>query len=142
LAAWFSETRWTLLDQHRRRTSFLARAVAGLGWTGRVAVVRAPAEDAAHDPDLRESFNVVTSRSFGAPAVTAECASGFLGVGGGLVVAEPPVPAADRWPALPLAALGLRHLPSMPGVAVFEKTAPLDDALPRTWRELQRRPRW
>ena len=48
------------------------------------------AEDWAHEPELRETFDLVTARSFARPAVTAEIACGFLKVGGLLVVSEPP----------------------------------------------------
>ena len=49
-----------------------------------------------------------SARGFGAPATTAECAVGFLGSGGRLVVSEPPgEPVPERWPATGLAELGL-----------------------------------
>ena len=47
------------------------------------------------------------ARSFGPPAVTAECAIGFLRPGGEILVSEPPEPDPDRWPADGLAGLGL-----------------------------------
>jgi 16S rRNA (guanine527-N7)-methyltransferase len=48
------------------------------------------------------------ARSFGPPAVTAECAAGFLPVGGLLVVSEPPADdePEGRWPPAGLAELG------------------------------------
>lgn len=66
-------------------------------------------------------FDVVVARSFGPPPVTAECGAPFLGVGGFLIVSEPPAedhgnPKAGtrgqgdgprRWPAEGLAELGL-----------------------------------
>lgn len=107
LAAHFTEVSWTLLDVHRRRTSFLSRVVAALGWVGRVDVVRAQAEAAAHNVAYRQAFAAVTARSFGPPAVTAEVGAGFLAPGGRLVIAEPPTTALDRWPAEPLLELGL-----------------------------------
>lgn len=106
LAGRWPTTRWVLLDSQERRTAFLAGAVARLGWQDRVQVVRARAEEAGRDPDLRARFDLVTARSFGPPAVTAECAAPFLRVGGHLLVSEPPE-AVDRWPAAGLAPLGL-----------------------------------
>jgi 16S rRNA (guanine527-N7)-methyltransferase len=54
------------------------------------------------------------SRSFGPPAVVAECAAPFLEVGGRLVVSEPPGP-LDRWDhAEELAELGLAVPPADP----------------------------
>jgi 16S rRNA (guanine527-N7)-methyltransferase len=103
----------TLLDANRRRTEFLSASVAELGLSGRVRVVMARAEEAGRDPGLRGAFSGVMARSFGAPAVLAECAAPFLAVGGWLIVSEPPgdplamVPDVDRWPVRPLGELGL-----------------------------------
>jgi hypothetical protein len=143
LAAWLPEVSWVLLDQHRRRTSFLARTVAGLGWTDRVQVVRGPAEELAHTPEYRSQASAVVARSFGPPAATAEIAAGFLRVGGRLLVAEPPEPDEQRWPATPLRSLGMRRM-SAPGaaVAVLELATEVASDRPRPWRELQRRPAW
>jgi 16S rRNA (guanine527-N7)-methyltransferase len=71
--------------------------------------VHARAEEAGHRPVLRGSMDLVVARSFGPPAVTAECASPFLRVGGWLVVSEPPSAPQDRWPDGGLAELGLRN---------------------------------
>ena len=145
LAARFPDVRWVLLDRHRRRTSFLARAVAALGWVGRVEVLRAPAEEAAHDRERRGAFAAVVARSFGPPAVTAEIAVGFLSVGGRLVVAEPPdSDVGRRWPEAGVSALGLqpeagegtRHL------AVFTLVETPPASVPRGWRAMERQPRW
>lgn len=143
LAEAYPEVAWVLLDVHRRRTSFLARAVADLGWGGRVTVVRAAAEVAAHDSAHRERYDVVTSRSFGPPATTAECATGFLVVGGRLAVAEPPEgDRAGRWPSEHLAALGLELLGVPGSVAVFRRTSAIGAGVPRAWRQLEKTPRW
>lgn len=101
------DTTWVLLDGSVTRAGFLAEAVADLGLAGRVEVVPERAEDAGRRTDLRASFDAVVARSFGAPAVTAECAAPFLTVGGTLVVAEPPGGAAGRWPAAGLQEVGL-----------------------------------
>jgi len=65
----------------------------------RVRVIRSRAEVAGHDPALRFQFDLVTARGFGPPAVTAECAAGFLRVDGRLVVSEPPEDRVSRWPS-------------------------------------------
>jgi hypothetical protein len=93
VSAW-PTTDWCLLDANQRRTEFLQEAVDELGLAGRVTVRRGRAEDLAHDPSLRGTFDLVVARSFGKPAVTAECAAGFLAVGGSLVVSEPPASSA------------------------------------------------
>ena len=75
-----------LLDAMAKRTEFLRTACTRLGISERVEVRCARAEDAGRDPALRGRFDVVTARSFGPPAVTAECAAGLLRPGGELIV--------------------------------------------------------
>ena len=53
----------------------------------------------------RESFDLVTARSFARPAVTAEIGAGLARPGGMMVVSEPPTGEA-RWPEAALADLG------------------------------------
>jgi len=99
--AW-PESTTVLLDSGLRRCVFLEEAVEELGLHERVSVRRDRAEIAGRDLELRGTFDVVVSRSFGSPAVTAECAAPFLCEGGVLVVSEPPpasVPAAVPWSA-------------------------------------------
>ncbi len=97
----------TLLDSQVKRCNFLAAAVVWLD-RSEVQVVCGRAETLAHEPGLRATFDVVVARSFGAPAVTAECGVGFLRQGGALWVSEPPDAEQDsRWPADGLLELGL-----------------------------------
>ena len=93
---------------------------------------------------------MVVARSFGPPAVTAECAVGFLRSGGRLVVSEPPGDAegdgaADRWPRSGLEELGYAPpVPaSVPGASfvVLEKTRG-DDRWPRRVGIPAKRPVW
>jgi 16S rRNA (guanine527-N7)-methyltransferase len=95
-----------LLEANRRRATFLRTAVAELGLTDRAMVVAARAEDAARDPRHRARYPLVVARAFGPPAVTAECATGFLAAGGTLAVTEPPEDDPTRWPAEALTELG------------------------------------
>lgn len=116
--AWrWSESRAVLLDANLRRCEALEAAVSALGWTGRVGVLRARAEEAGSESAWRQSQDLVVARAFGPPAVVAECAAPLLGEGGHLVVSEPPGPGAPgparvghpmRWPIEPLSELGLR----------------------------------
>jgi len=106
-AAW-PGARVILLDASERRTSFLARAARALELEDRVVVAQARAEDVGRDPLWRGRAEVVLARSFGPPAVTAECAAPLLAVGGRLVVSEPPGQETERWPEAPLDTLGLR----------------------------------
>lgn len=107
LAGRWALTTFVLLDAQQRRTAFLADAVAELGWADRVLVVHGRAEDIARDPAHRGCYDVVTARSFGPPAVTAECGTPLLRFGGMLLVAEPPGAPGNRWPTAGLGALGL-----------------------------------
>lgn len=97
-----------LLDVMQRRCRFLEQAVDKLSLSSRVEVKCGRAELLARDPSLRHGFDIVIARSFGAPAVTVECAVGFLKPASGeLLVSEPPTPDPSRWPASGLEMLGL-----------------------------------
>lgn len=128
---------WTLLESSRRRVQFLREAVVELGLEDLVMVLEGRAEDLAHRADYREAFDVVTSRGFGRPAITAECGRPFLRLGGRLVVSEPPggVPGtAPRWPAAGLEMLGLEDTGPMgtaPTLRVLEAIAPCPARFPR-----------
>ena len=111
----------------------------------RVRVERGRAEELARSTHLRGVADVVTSRSFGAPAVTAECAVGFLaGPGSVLLVSEPPDADPDRWPEEPLLRMGLRPggTWTRDGATVREITvvSPCPDDLPRRVGVPSRRP--
>ncbi len=143
LAAHYDGLAWLLLDVNRRRTSFLARAVAQLGWGPRVQVHHGAAEEAARRPEFRAQFSTVVARSFAVPAVTAECAAPFLRLAGRLAVAEPPEPASGRWDVPALSGLGLAPVESAAGpIAVFEQMQLAPISVPRPWREMERRPHW
>lgn len=107
LALEWPSSSWALLDGRARSTEFLAATVERLGLGGRVSVLEGRAEVVAHDPAHRGAYEVVVARGLAGPAVTAECAAGFLRVGGCLVVSEPPGSRGDRWRPSGLAALGM-----------------------------------
>lgn len=123
----------SLLDSRARRVSFLEQALAELGLDGEVLCGRA--ETLGRDPRLRQAFDTVVSRSFGPPAVTAECGSPFLVSGGRLVVSEPPDGGLDRWSRDGLARLGLADLgpvtTGMVHLRVLEQRTPCPDRYPR-----------
>ncbi len=101
-----------LLEANGRRAAFLRRAVERLELGGRVFVLEERAEVCGREPGSRAAFDGVLARSFGRPAVLAECAAPLLKVGGWLLVSEPPrVEGEDRrgtrWPPEPLRQLGL-----------------------------------
>ena len=107
-----------LIEANARRATFLRRAVERLDLDGRVSIVEERAEVCGRDPNLRGGFDGVLARSFGRPAVLAECAAPLLQVGAWLLVSEPPRPTGDdgqdgldgqaeRWPTGPLRQFGL-----------------------------------
>jgi 16S rRNA (guanine527-N7)-methyltransferase len=109
LAATWPASRAVLFDANERRTEFLSAEVEGWERIVPVTVVRGRAEEAGRDPALVASFEVVVARSFGTPAVTAECSAPFLVTGGIMVVSEPPdANQGERWPREGLDELGLR----------------------------------
>jgi len=113
VAAEWAEVTLVLLEANGRRVAFLRRAVERLGLEDRVSVLEGRAEVCGREPDLRAGFDGALARSFGRPAVVAECAAPFLKVGAWLLVSEPPRSGGEedgdsRWPAGPLGQLGLR----------------------------------
>ena len=97
---------WVLLESRLRRADHLVSAGRRLGLADRLEVVHARAEDVGRDRSRRGTADAVVARSFGPPAVVAECAAPLLRVGGRLLVSEPPDP-DDRWRVDGLAMLGL-----------------------------------
>jgi 16S rRNA (guanine527-N7)-methyltransferase len=101
-----------LLEANGRRAAFLRRAVDRLGLAPRVTVLEERAEVCGRQEGLRAGFDGALARSFGRPAVVAECAAPLLRVRGWLVVSEPPrtdgqSDGGSRWPATELLQLGL-----------------------------------
>jgi 16S rRNA (guanine527-N7)-methyltransferase len=136
-----------LLDASQRRTAFLREAVERLDISSRVEVITARAEAAARDPHLRGRFDAVVARSFGPPAVTAECAAGFLPAGGVLLVSEPPSgeDTPVRWPDAGLADLGFgpaEHLGHAPAGLVRIRRLHEHDRWPRRVGIPAKRPLW
>jgi 16S rRNA (guanine527-N7)-methyltransferase len=133
------EASLVLLDASVRRTDFLRSAIERLGLQGRTEVLWGRAEELGRDPQWRGGFDGALARSFGRPAVAAECAAPFLKVGGWLVVSEPPAHeggtgGADRWPAGGLEQLGL--VPAGPARAEFayevlRQASPCPERFPR-----------
>jgi 16S rRNA (guanine527-N7)-methyltransferase len=146
LAARWPGVSGTLLDASVRRTAFLRSAVLALGWADRIRVAEGRAELLAREVGLRASFPLVVSRSFAAPAVTAEVGGAFLETGGVLAVSEPEDGGAARWPAESLERLGLSptelHSGSGARLAAIRRLAPIDDRWPRAVGIPAKRPLW
>jgi 16S rRNA (guanine527-N7)-methyltransferase len=123
---------WVLIESQLRRADFLVSATRRLGLTDRVEVLHARAETVGRE--RRGGSDAVIARSFGPPAVVAECAAPLLKVGGRLLVSEPPG-GEDRWPEAGLAMVGLG--PAAPVIVdgrsfvVVAQVAPCPAAYPR-----------
>lgn len=160
LAHRWGRVKAVLLDSSLRKSEFLEAAVSACGWGERVRVIRSRAEEAARS-ELRGKIDLVVARSFAPPPVTAECAAGFLKVGGLLVVSEPPSAAttsmrgsedlpgsevgADRWPDAGIALLGLERLGISRdrfGYAVLRQSSACPDRFPRRVGKPGKRPLW
>lgn len=145
LAGRWPDSRWVLVDAARRRCRLLEDAVERLGWADRVSVRHARAEDLGRESDHREQHDLVIARSFGPPAVTAECGSPLVRPGGLLVVTEPPTAEPGRWPPAGVALLGLEvddASTDMPGARLrrLRRVAPLSDRYPRRAGVPEKRP--
>ncbi len=130
--AWPGST-WALLEGGRTRAAFLCEAIDQLNLAGRVEVIAERAETAGRGR-WRGHHELVTARSFGSPAVTAECGSPFLRVGGRLIVAEPPGGRPERWDPYGLDQLGLGDAGLVIGPTAYQlltQERPCPDRYPR-----------
>ncbi|MDE3146688.1 MAG: class I SAM-dependent methyltransferase [Acidobacteriota bacterium] len=97
-----------LLDSMVKRTSFLKETLLWEGAPPLGRVVNGRAEELSRSSEFDGMFSLVTARSFGPPAVTAECAVRFLRLEGVLIVSEPPADdGVNRWDVRGLAKLGI-----------------------------------
>jgi 16S rRNA (guanine527-N7)-methyltransferase len=143
----WTDARGVLLDAQRRRCEFLQRAIATLDLATRASVECGRAEVLARRSELRSQFELVVARSFGPPAVTAECAVGFLRRGGHLVVTEPPTESGEaRWDDARLRELGFAAPVSLrsgtTGAVRLELVEEVDDRWPRRDGMPAKRPLW
>jgi 16S rRNA (guanine527-N7)-methyltransferase len=146
LAAVWGASHGALIESAARRCAALEGWVRDLGLQDRVEVLHGRAEYWAHAEGYRETFEIVTARSFARPSITAEIATGLVRVGGTLVVSDPPEAREGRWPAPELARLGLG-----PAHALIERSAHFscldkvngaDSATPRSEGRPAKKPLW
>lgn len=142
MATCWPATRWVFVDRRSRSEAFVSWAVGVLRLGERARVVRGDAAELARDARLAGAFDLVVARAFGPPAVTAECATGFMRVGSRLIVSEPEVDDPGRWPPEPLAMLGLavRATGAAPRLVDIVKVAPHGERYPRRPAAMQRDP--
>jgi 16S rRNA (guanine527-N7)-methyltransferase len=133
---------WVLIEAQERRGRWLVEAARRLGVDGRVTVLRERAEETARGT-RRGTADVVTARSFGPPAVTAEVGAPLLRPKAELWVSEPPRPVPDRWPPAHLEELGLAPLPAaIDGWAGFRLDGACPERYPRRVGIPTKRPLW
>lgn len=146
LAALWPESQGALVESAARRCAALEEWSRDLGIQDRVAVLHGRTEYWAHVDGYRETFQVVTARSFARPGITAEMAAGLVRVGGTLVVSDPPDAPVDRWPVEALANIGFG-----PAQAVIERSVHFscvdklrkaDPTTPRSEGKPAKRPLW
>lgn len=134
---------FVLLDAMIRRTVFLIEAVDSLSLAN-TQVVTARAEEFAR-ADVRHSCSAVVARSFGTPAVLAECAAPLLCPDGVLIVAEPDQADSSRWPEEGLSLLGLEKGEAVSEpvhLQVLRSAVPCPEAYPRRVGVPSKRPLW
>jgi 16S rRNA (guanine527-N7)-methyltransferase len=146
LAALWRSSHGALLESAARRCAALEGWARELGLQDRVEVLHGRAEYWAHAEGYRETFEVVTARSFARPSITAEIASGLVRVGGSVVVSDPPDSQSGRWPPTNLDRLGLG--PARPLVergvhfSCLDKVRAANPDIPRSEGRPAKRPLW
>lgn len=146
LAARWPGSHGALVESAARRCAALEGWSRELGLEDRVAVLHGRAEYWAHAEGYRETFQVVTARSFARPAITAEIASGLVEIGGTIIVSDPPDASPERWPEDGLRRLGLG--PARPLVergahfSCLDKVSKADPGTPRSEGKPAKRPLW
>ena len=148
IAEQWPECALVLLDANHRRCDFLTRSIDRMGLASRVGVVCGRAEEIGRDPHWRGGFDEVVVRSFGPPAVVAECAAPFLRAGGCLIVSEPPDSDGtddhtSRWPQDALLTVGLEPVEfvrSEFGYQVLTQREACPDRFPRRTGMPSKRP--
>lgn len=142
-----NSTKIYALDAMRKRTDFLSSAISSHpGIADRFEVINSRAESLAHDIRFRETFDLVVARGFGPPASTAECATGFLQLGGHLVVSGRPEAEIDRWDKTSLRKLGLEIVDLADGnlahAIIIKKASPAQERYPRNAASLKNKALW
>src|SRR3989344_8315702 len=79
----------TLLEATKKKEKMLAEIIAALAF-GNIRVIQGRAEELAHNPGMRATFDLVTARAFGDWPMLLELALPFLRVGGRLLAYQGP----------------------------------------------------
>jgi len=128
----------TLVEADGKKAAFLVHACVRLGLQG-VDVVNRRAEDAAHDPSLREAFDLAVARALAPMPVLAELCLGFVRVGGRLIAQKTEAEDVDA-AARAIEVMGGGRAAVLPApssarrsgtIVVVEKVGPTPAAYPR-----------
>lgn len=133
------DVRVTLLESDSGKTGFLTH-VAGLIGLRSLVVVNRRAEEAAHDPGLRERFDIATARALAPPAVLCELTLPFVRAGGTVAALVTEAIAAAQEAAAAAALLGGGEPEARPGLLLIPKMAPTPARFPRRPGVPARRP--
>jgi 16S rRNA (guanine527-N7)-methyltransferase len=128
----------TLIEADQDKAAFLVHACAQLGLEG-VEVVARRAEDAGHDPRLREQFDLAVARALAPLPVLAELCLGLVRVGGRLLAQKTESEGTiEGERAIEIMGGSLFAVHASPSgarrqgtVVVIEKIRPTPDAYPR-----------
>lgn len=135
------DLRLTLVESVGKKAAFLQETVSQLRLPD-VRVVNARAEEAAREPEHRDSYDVALARALGKLPVVIELCAPFLASGGLLVAmrkgdleaeiqaAAPAFKALKLWSRVPVL-IEVEGLRDGRGLVVGEKYAPTPDAYPR-----------
>ncbi len=134
------DLRVTLLESDVRKGGFLVHVAGLLGLTS-VDVETIRAEDAGRRRDMRETFDLATSRAAAPPAVLCELALPLLRVGGSLYALVTAAPEALESCAVAASACGGGPPAApAPGLLRVDKIAPTSPEYPRRAGIPSRRP--
>ena len=141
----FKDWEFVLIERKKKRANFLHDAISLLNASDRVEIVCDEAENTARNEKFSFRADFVTARSFGPPAITAECACRLLKLNGLLVVSEPPSN-TDRWVHEKLSLTGLNPIKHAKfddsNFQVLQQSQHPSDGLPRRAGVTRKRPLW
>jgi len=140
----------TLLDSLEKRVGWLSETAAALGLEG-VHTLHQRAEEAGHDPALREMFQIVTARAVADLRVLCELCLPFVQAGGRFLAMKGPDPRKEVDAALPaMEALGARleqtwscpvpFTDAIHTIIVIKKLTPTPPRYPRKWKKIKETP--
>jgi len=132
-----SDLRVVLVESARRKTAFLVHVAGTLGLSNlTVAAVRA--EQAGHDPAMREVFDVAFSRAAAPPPLLMELALPLVTVGGTLIAAVSDPAGAAAACARAAHDMGGAAPVVHAGAIAVRKMSPTDVVYPRRSEALRR----